>query len=109
MKLDFSFDTHKQLWIDGALPPAIKQGKDRKVKVQLVDAKSVSPFPHVFSIGDLLPGERPSPLQHEVTLLLTYPHSITPSPAVQDEDGWWTVPGSQVYGQIRVPLSAEAI
>lgn len=79
------------------------------MKVTLA-GKSDAPFPPaLFPYGDLLCGERPTPLQHFVTLLLEYPHSITPAPAVQDEGGWWSVPGSQVVGQIRIPLSAEAI
>jgi hypothetical protein len=41
--------------------------------------------------------------------MLTYPHSITPAPAVKDDSGWWTVPGSTIYGQIRIPLTTEAI
>jgi hypothetical protein len=109
MKLDFSYGHIDQLWIDGALPPMLKQGKNHKVKAQLA-GKSDSPFPHAkVPVNDLLMSERPSPLQHAVTLLIDYPHSITPSPAVRDEGGWWTVPGSTVYGQIRIPLSSEAI
>jgi hypothetical protein len=109
MKLDFSYDRIDQLWIDGALPPTLKEGKDHNVKVQLA-GKSDSPFPHAqVPVNDLLMSERPSPLQHAVTLLIGYPQSIQPSPAVRDEGGWWSMPGSPVYEQIRIPLSSEAI
>lgn len=60
-------------------------------------------------MGDLLRSERPSSLEHAVTLLLAYPHSVTPTPAVRDENGWCTIPGLTVYGQIRTPLTSEAI
>jgi hypothetical protein len=109
MKLEFSLGDIGQLWIDGALPPTLREKKDNNVKAQLA-GRSDSPFPPTMvPVGDLLLSERPSPLQHAVTLLLSYPHSITPSPAVKDENGWWTIPGSTVYGQIRIPLSSEAI
>jgi hypothetical protein len=108
MKLHFSLNDIDQLWIDGALPSTLRQRKDNRVKTQLT-GKSDSPFPPPFHVGDLLCSERPSPLQHAVTLMLTYLHSITPSPAVQDDNGWWSIPGSEVYGQIRIPLTTEAI
>jgi len=109
MKLDFSLGDIDQLWIDGALPSMLRQMKNNDVKAQL-SGKVDSPFPSALvPTGDLLCSERPSPLQHAVTLLLSYPHSITPSPAVQDDNGWWSIPGSTVYGQIRIPLSSEAI
>jgi hypothetical protein len=41
--------------------------------------------------------------------MLTYLHSITPSPAVKDDNGWWSMPGSETHGQIRIPLTPEAI
>ncbi len=107
MKLDFSHNDIDQLWIDGALP--LQRKSDRKVKVQL-SGKSDSPFPPAFGpLGDLLCGERPSPLQYEIMLLLDYPHSIVPAPAVQDANGWWTIPGATTCAQIRIPLPSEAI
>ena len=109
MKLDFSRGSIGHLWVDGALPEMLKQRKSRDVKAQLA-GRSDSPFPPaLMPVGDLLCSERPKPLQHAVTLLLPYPHSITPGPAVKDDGGWWTVPGSTIYGQIRIPLTAEAI
>ncbi len=108
MKLNFSLDDVDQLWIDGALPSTLRQKKDKHVKAQLA-VKSDSPFPPPFPVGDLLCNERPSPLQHAVTLMLTYLHSITPSPAVKDNNGWWSMPGWEKHGQIRIPLTAEAI
>ncbi len=109
MKLDFSRGGIGQLWITGALPPMLKQAKGRDVKAQL-SGKSDSPFPPaLMPIGDLLCSERPKPLQHAVTLLLSFPHSVTVSPAVQDDNGWWTMPGSTIYGQLRIPLPAGAI
>lgn len=107
MKLNFSHEDIDQLWIDGALP--LQRKPNRKVKVQLT-GRSDSPFPPAFGpLGDLLSGERPSPLQHEIMLLLNYPHSIFPAPAVKDESGWWTIPGTTAYAQIRIPLPSEAI
>jgi len=107
MKLMFSRGDVPRLWIDGSLLLKSKEG--RRVKVTLA-GKSDAPFPPaMFPYGDLLCGERPTPLQHSVTLLLEYPHSITPAPPVQQPGGFWSVPGSQVIGQIRVALSAEAI
>jgi hypothetical protein len=41
--------------------------------------------------------------------MLAYLHSITPSPAVRDDSGSWSMPGSETHGQIRIPLTAEAI
>jgi len=109
MKLNFSFDDIDQLWIDGPLPPTLREKKGRDVKFHLA-GESDSPFPSTLrSVGELLRSERPSPLQHAVTLLLDYPHSITPSPAVKNENGWWTIPGSTVYRHIRIPLTKEAI
>jgi len=110
MKLDFSLGSIQTAWIDGQLPNMLRQVQSPRVKVQL-SGKSDSRFPGaMMPIGDLLCSERPKPkLQHGVMLLLSYPHSITPSPAVQGKDGWWTVPGSTVWGQIRIPLSSEAI
>lgn len=103
----FSRSDIAPIWIDGSLP--LEQKGGRRVKVSLT-GKSDSPFPPaLLPYGDLLRGERQSPLQHFIMLLLEYPHSVTPSPAVQDEGGWWTVPGSTVIGQIRIPLPAEAI
>lgn len=108
VKLEFSFDDIGQLWIDGELPSMLRQMERRNVKAQLA-GKSDSPFPPLFPVGDLLCSERPSPLQHAVTLMLAYLHSITPSPAVRDDNGWWSIPGSEIHGQIRIPLTAEAI
>jgi hypothetical protein len=108
MKLDFSFDDIDPAWIDGALPSTLRLRKGNHVKAQLA-GKSDSPFPRPFPVGDLLFSERPSPLQHAVTLMLTYLHSTTPSPAVKDDLGWWTMPGSEIHAQIRIPLTAEAI
>lgn len=108
VKLDFNLDHIDQLWIDGALPSTVRQKKDKRIKARLA-GKSDTPFPPPFPVGEVLCSERPSPLQHAVTLMLTYLRSITPSPAVKDENGWWTVPGSEIHGQIRIPLTAEAI
>jgi len=108
VKLEFSLDDIGQLWIDGGLPSILRQTKGQNVKAQLA-GKSDSPFPAPFPVGDLLCSERPSPLQHAVTLMLTYLHSITPSPAARDDKGWWSIPGSEIHGQIRIPLTAEAI
>ena len=100
MKLEFSLNDIDPLWIDGSLPLPSKI--DNKVKVELT-GESDSFFPSVLPLGDLLCMERPSPLQHAITLILTYPRSVTPAPAVKRDNGWW------IYGQIRIPLASEAI
>jgi hypothetical protein len=107
MKLMFSRGGVEPLWIDGSLPLKPKEG--RRVKVTF-EGKSDAPFPPALRpYGDLLCGERPSPLQHYITLLVDFPLSTTLAPAVQEGGGWWSMPGSTVWGQIRVALSAEAI
>jgi hypothetical protein len=105
VRFEFSFDSIDQLWIDGKFP--LKDKRNRKVKAKL-SGKSDSNFPPVFELGDLLCSERPSPLQHAITLMFEYVHSITPAPAVVT-DGWSTIPGSPIIGQIRIPLPAGAI
>lgn len=108
MKLQFSRGFPEQLWIDGPLPLGKSAGQNRAVEVNL-SGTSDMPFPNVFKSGDLLFSERPEPLQHAVTLLLEYQHSTVPSPSVCGADGWWSVPGAPVIGQIRIPLTREAI
>jgi hypothetical protein len=105
VRLEFSFDSIDQLWVDGKFP--LKDKRNRKVKAKL-SGRSNSTFPPVFEIGDLLCSERPSPPQHAITLMLEYVHSITPAPAVMT-DGWSSIPGSPIIGQIRIPLPAKAI
>lgn len=107
MKLPFSFDDVDPIWIDGSLP---LQKKDRRVAVQLAGT-SGSYFPRaVNKIGDLLLFERPSPLQHAVSLLLSYPYSTVPIGGPPPKDGEWSeVPGSTIYRQIRIALPADAI
>ena len=107
MQLNFTFNEIDQLWIDGKLPFRVKP--DHKVKLQL-SGTSASVFPPILEIGDLLCSERPSPLQHAVTLLLAYTQSTVPITATPAKrDGWYDIPGSMIYGQIRIPLSLEAI
>jgi hypothetical protein len=111
MQLTFAVNRSiRPAWIDGPLPNGLRLKRTPRVKVDL-SGKSDSHFPRsMMPIGDLLCSERPKPkLQHGAMLLLSYPHSITTSPAVQGEDGWWTVPGSTEWGQIRIALSPEAI
>src|SRR6266850_821342 len=60
VRLEFSFGSIDQLWVDGKCP--LTPSRDRKVKAKLC-GKSDSNFPAVFEIGDLLCSERTSPLQ----------------------------------------------
>jgi hypothetical protein len=100
MKLEFSLNDIDPLWIDGSLP--LRSKINNRVKVELT-GESDSFFPSVLPLGDLLCMEQLSPLQHAITLILTYPHSATSAPEVKRDNGWW------IYGQIRIPLPSEAI
>jgi hypothetical protein len=58
----------------------------------------------------LLCGARPSPAEYFITLLLTYRHSTVPFNLSPPKKGEWSeIPGSTIYGQIRIPLPSEAI
>jgi hypothetical protein len=95
MTLQFTLNDIEPIWIPGNLPLA--KTKSRKVKVRLV-GKTSSHFPQNYiEIGELLTGARPSRPDYYITLLLTYRHS-TDLPS-----------GATTYGQIRIPLPAEAI
>lgn len=106
MVLYFSFNDIEPIWIRGKFP---LRKKSRKVKVRLA-GKSNSHFPAILETGDLLCGARPSALEWKITLLLTYPHSTVSLNIPPPKEGEWSdVPGSTIYGQIRIPLPAEAI
>jgi hypothetical protein len=106
MRLSFSFNEIEPIWIPGELP--LKR-KSRRAKVRL-GGKSDSHFPPILEVGDLLSGARPSPPEYFVTLLLTYPHGTVPFNLPAPKEGEWSdVPGSTIYGQVRIPLPAEAI
>ncbi|MEO6871473.1 MAG: hypothetical protein ABI233_04545 [Chthoniobacterales bacterium] len=108
MILPFSFGDVEQKWIDGPFP--LKRSGNRRVKVQLT-GKTSSYFPSAINkIGDLLASERPTPLQHAITLLLSFPYSTVPLGGPPAKEGEWAdVPGSVIYRQIRIPLPREAI
>jgi hypothetical protein len=107
MILHFTFNDIEPIWIPGKFPLA--KTESRKVKVQLA-GESSSHFPPILEVGDLLCDARPSPPEYFITLLLTYPHGTVPLNAPPPKEGIWSdVPGSTIYGQIRIPLPAEAI
>jgi hypothetical protein len=111
MKLTFSlkFDGIPQLWLDGPLPLPQKQNQSVKARLNI---RSASDFPRSYQEqGRLLCSGRESPLQYAVTLLLTYPLSTVPlgTPQSKKDGEWSDVPGSTIYGQIRIPLPKEAI
>lgn len=107
MKLPFSFDDVEPIWIDGGLP--IRKS-NCNVNVRLA-GQSDFYFPRALSkVGHLLCRERPSPLQHAVTLLLNYPYSNVPVGGPPPREGEWSdVPGSTIYRQIRLALPNEAV
>ncbi len=91
MKLTLSVGASvPSLWIDGPLPWQKK--RDWKVKLR-GKPKSTTRIPPFSDVGDLLCGERPSPLQHRVTLKLRYQKSNPPP----------------IYDQILIPLTKEAL
>ena len=64
----------------------------------------------MIEIGDLLCGARPSRPDYFITLLLTYPYGTVPvNIAPRKEDFWSEIPGSTIYGQIRIPLPKDVI
>jgi hypothetical protein len=95
------------IWIDGELPYPDMGIEKVRVRIQGVANGS---FPRFVEEGELLPYRRRQPEQHAITLLLIYGAGTVPlsaSPASTTD--WAPVPGSPVFGQIRVPLTAEAI
>ena len=96
MKIPYSFSGVNPLWINGS-PSAWK--KQTRVKATIEGTANYEfPRSHLPK-GDLLTLERddPSP-QHAVTLLLSFPKSITVG-----------MPEATVWGQIFFALPAEAV
>ena len=107
MTLDYSFNGIDQKWIDGDLP---FPNSVERVKVNLPGGRSASQFPPFHPIGELLIYQRPSPKQFAVTLLLTYHHGTQPLTNTPQPMGVWVpVPGSPIFGQIRIALTHEAV
>jgi hypothetical protein len=109
MTMHYSLNDIEPIWIPGKLP--LGETQTRKVKVKLSGTTN-SYFPAaMFEIGDLLCGARPSRPDYFIMLLMTYPYGTVPTNiAPRREDGFWSpVPGSTIYGQIRIPLPKEAI
>jgi len=107
MNIKYSFNGIEPHWFDGDLP--FPEMRTERVKVRLA-GQSSSHFPPFLDVGDLLTYRRPSPKQSAVTLLLTYRHStVPPRTAPQREGVWYPVPGSPVFGQIRLALPPEAV
>ena len=80
-----------------------------RVKVQLTGQASTN-FPPYFEIADLLCYRRPTPPESAITLMLTYHHCNVPLSTTPEPWGeWHPIPGSPIYGQIRVALPPEAV
>ena len=107
MKLYYSFNTNEPLWFPGDLPFPARPLE--RVKVRLQGSVS-SHFPPFLETGDLLTRHRPSPSESAVTLLLTYQYgTVPPRTSPEPEKDWHPVPGSPIFGQIRIALSPEAV
>jgi hypothetical protein len=108
MTLDYSFNDIEPIWISGEFP--LGKTQTRKVKVRLSGTTNSYFPPAMLEIGDLLCGARPTRPDYFITLLLTYPYGTVPLNVVPArEDFWSEIPGSTIYGQIRIPLSKEAV
>jgi hypothetical protein len=108
MTLDYSFNDIEPIWIPGEFP--LSKTQTRKVKVKLSGTTN-SYFPSaMLEIGDLLCGARPTRPDYFITLLLTYPYGTVPFNVAPAREGFWSeIPGSTIYGQIRIPLPKEAV
>lgn len=107
MKLKYSFNGIEPHWFAGELP--FREMRTERVKVRLT-GRSSSDIPLFLEIGDLLTYSRELPRESAVTLLLTYYHStVPPSDSPPPMGVWHPVPGSLIYGQIRIALTPEAV
>jgi hypothetical protein len=107
MKLNYSFSFIEPHWFSDDL--TVSERLMGRVKVRLL-GKSPLYFPAFFEIADLLTNHSASLKRSAVTLLLTYHHSTVPSRTSPMAEGvWHPIPGSPVYGQIRVALPPEAV
>src|SRR5947208_1201605 len=107
MQLGYSFNTIEPCWFPGDLP--FPEMRTERVNVQLT-GRAATNFPPYFEIGDLLCYRRPTPPESAITLMLTYHHSNVPLSTTPEPWGeWHPVPGSPIYGLIRVALPPEAV
>jgi hypothetical protein len=108
MTLYYSLNDIEPIWIPGEFP--LGNTPTGKVKVKLSGTTSSYFPPAMLEIGDLLCGARPSQPDYFITLLLTYPYGAVPINIAPPKEGFWSdIPGSTIYGQIRIPLPKEAV
>jgi hypothetical protein len=108
MTLQYSLNGIEPIWVPGEFP--LHETQTRKVKVKLSGTTNSYFPPAMLEIGDLICGVRPSRLDYFIMLLLTYPYGTVPINIRPPREGFWSeVPGSTIYGQIRIPLLQEAI
>ena len=108
MTLHYSLNDIEPIWITGELP--LGKTQTRKVKVKLSGTTNSYFPPAMFEIGDLLCGARPHRPDYFITLLLTYPYGTVPLNIPPPKEGFWSdIPGSTIYGQIRIALPKEAV
>jgi hypothetical protein len=108
MTLDYSFNDIEPIWIPDEFP--LGKTETRKVKLKLSGTTNSYFPPAMLEIGDLLCGARPTRPDYFVTLLLTYPYGTVPLNVAPAREGFWSeIPGSTIYGQIRIALPKEAI
>jgi hypothetical protein len=107
MTLHYSFKNIDPIWYSGALP--YPEMRAPKVKIYLA-GNSAGYFPPVFEIADLLTYHRKSTNDSAITVLFTYVAGIVPQHPHAPENGVWSsFPGTQIFGQIRMPLPEEAV
>jgi len=108
MTLDYSFNDIEPIWIPGEFP--LGETQTRNVKVKLSGTTNSYFPPALLEIGDLLCGARPTRPDYFITLLLTYPYGTIPLNVAPPREGFWSeIPGSTIYGQIRIPLPEQAV
>lgn len=107
MNLNYSFSSIDPLIISS--PSPIRTEANEKILVD-IDGTSDGPFPACLREADLLSYGDSDGTSHGYTLLLTYVSGRTPPSASPCKIGEWKpMPDSLIFGQIRVPLPAEAI
>lgn len=107
MNLNYSFNSIDTLIFSG--PSPIHTEANEKILVD-IEGTSDGPFPACLKEADLLSYGDSNDSSHGYTLLLTYVAGQTPPSASPCKIGEWEpVPDSLIFGQVRVPLSTEAI
>lgn len=107
MILHYSFKDIEPVWYSGALP--FPEMRSPKAKIYL-EGNSAGSFPAVFEIADLLTKHRISTNESAITVLFTYVAGIVPQNPHPPKPGVWSsVPGTKIFGQIRMPLPEEAV